>query len=863
MGCEQPSQYQRTSVRLLGLSVPGYLNYTLASNNNDVAAASAQGSVNPLGSTNLYPIVDVEGEGNVTINATTQFVADKNVVSAEKILPMQVSSMYLNSSADSLSQDIKTFLSKPQNLMSGVLSTTDTFSTVAPKKIPQEMLTSNLFKRKLEGFLGFRATTVFKIVVNATRFQQGRYILAYIPVGGADINSIFTQTWIGDHLATLVQRTTVPHVEIDLCCDTEATIRIPFNSALNFYPISSITSTVDRGAWGSVFLYPYVALQTGAAGPTTCSYTIFAHFEDVQLVSATIPQSGRYAFSKKGRNETEKEQDSVGIGPISSVLIKVKNVADIFTQVPLLSAYANSVSWFADIGSSAAKVLGWSKPVSLAPSMRVTQNYLPYAANTDGPDMSFPLSLSSENSVGPAPGFSGTDVDEMSLAFLTSIPVWQQTIIWQPSSAVGGILTTYNVDPINLIHNTTVNAQTMNHLSPLQLVAAHFTYWRGSLVYKMKIVKTEFHSGRLSVQFLPSNFTSSVPILDVASSAYLHRHIIDIREANEFTFVVPFISDSPYKTCYYNQSTSYTGTFTVMVVDKLVSPETVSANVSIIFERCAGPDFEVAVPRVVAYNYYTGVTPQSGDPFTSVSLGTNVCSNVDSTIGTSIMNSDGNLNSLYCIGEKILSLRTLMKLPQRVTSYAAVTPNVYLNILPFGINAGSVVTTTNTPPPNLNDLYSRFASCYVYSRGGVRIKFLDNASVTAANVMCVRLDTRDPNVNLNAQIFQWGAVNAGGDGNTTSGNNMPTMYYKVGYSGEVQVPQYAMYHSRVNSDCVSAPNWASYNNDAWGLAPPISISRFSTDLATVDCKILRSLSDDANFGSFLSVPPMPFITSTF
>jgi hypothetical protein len=858
--CEQSSQCQRSLVRLLSLSVLGYLNYTLASNQILSGSATAQGSVAPEGATNLFPSTDIDGTGLLETATTTQFVADKNVVSAAKLLPTDFDKIVYDSSSDLLDQDVKQFLGKPTIIKSGSFSSTDTFSTFSSMNLPLFMFqNSSMYSDKVKGYLGFRASVVLKLVVNANRFQQGRYNISYVAAGGADSVSPKTTKWAFDHVATLVQRTTLPHVELDLCCDTEATIKIPYNNAFNFFPFTSLATVPSVGTFGTAFLYPYVPLSA-ATGNLTCSFTLYAWFEDVQLVSAALPQSGRLVFSKKSRKtETEVEQDSMNAGPISSALIKVRDASTLLAKVPLLSSYATGAAWLSDILASSAKVFGWSKPVVLSAPLRIIQTLAPYSANTDGPDMSYPLSLAYNNSVGVANGFSGTDVDEMSFSFLNTIPVWIFTINWTTAQASNtNLLNLHNCPQFN-VHTTTVNTATVSHFAPYQYLATMFKFWRGSMVYKLKFVKTEFHSGRLLVSYSPNNFldgSTAGDIPDLTSSAFIHRQIIDVREANEFTFVIPYISDSPYRETYSSNEGS-TGFFSLLVLDPLIAPATVSQSISIIVERCTGPDFEFGVPESQAYTYFSGITPQSGalEPFSE-------CSNLNTTIGTSACTDDQALNALHCIGERISSVRALLKMPNRLNTLADPTVSGYLNVTPFGIPTGTIVTTVNTPPPVNADIYASFASCYVYSRGGVRIKFLDDVTVTQSAPLSIILDTRDGSTTSRQQLVHYAALDPAGTALTSVMNNMPVMYYRASFTGEVQVPQYFRFHSRVNSDCVM--NVANlYANGGAGLAPAVFVTRRAIPLTNSKATVLRSISDDGNFGGFLSIPPMIFVTSTF
>lgn len=813
--------------------------------------------------TNKTPNVVVEAAGNVDTNATTQFVTDGEAVSTTIANSIPMDPSFLNSSTDTIEQTIKQFFEKPVVVASGNFTTTDTFSTFSALISPNGIINANpILQDKIKGYLGFRATTVLRLVVNATRFQQGRYNLQFMHTGGADINNTGATFRISALENTLMQRTQLPHAELDLSCDTEACLRIPYSSATNYFPMSSYVHNNGFGAVGLFRIYPYSPL-VAASGSTTAGYTLWAHFEDVQLVGAAKPQSGRAFSSVKKKNESEVEQNSVNIGPISSALVRVAKFSDIVSQVPLLSSYAITTSWFANIAANAASVFGWAKPVSLAPSQRVTQNYLPWTANVDAPDMSFPLSLSCQNQVGKAVGFSGTDIDEMDFKYLATIPAWYSTTPWTVGTASGTQLLSYDVNPFVYRSVNVVTARATIHHTPCAFIASYFQKWRGSFVYKIKLVKTEFHSGRLAVSFSPFEdavFSTTSPTF--AETPYLHREIIDIRETNEFTFVVPFMSSSPYKECIDSAANgnAVTGKFTIHIVDPLVAPNTVSQSIQILLEVCMGPDVEFAVPTRSGMRPLYGLNPQSGNAFDTP---VNACSNFTGSIGSSAIATDGNTNALFCIGEKISSFRTLLKMPTQIIPLTAPTAAAYLNILPYAL---PYVRYDTGPPAYVDpewfpDAYATIASLYVYYRGGVRLKYLDNSPVTIADPFAVylhtsSLDSMESDLALRGVMFDttdgFGITDA-----SVSRFNAPVMYYKAGYSGEVQIPAYGSFHSRAVLDGTVNVLGDEYNRQSTTTLPGIVVTRSSVPVGggTV-CSILRGMSDDANFGGFLSIPPM-------
>lgn len=803
---------------------------------------------------NLFPSVVIPGEGAIAAASTTQFVSDANLVSATKTLPVPVDPAFIKSSTDMTSQEIRDFLSKPVIVASGNFATTDTFGSFSEFLAPNDILNvSSLMSDKLKGYFGFRATVVLRLVVNANRFQQGRYNLQMIPLGGGSLSATGNaRNRVSAVQSTLVQRSQLPHVEIDLACDTEAVLKVPYNAATNFFPLRSLTSAQTYGSVGLFRIYPYVAL-VAPVGSTTCGYTLWGSFEDIELIGAAVPQSGRgfttSTRSRQARNETDSEQATSGMGPISSSLMRVKNAADIFTKVPLLSSYASMTSWYSELLAGAASAFGWSRPINLEHSVRVTQNYLPYAANADGPDQSFPLSYSYKNQVGKADGFSGTDVDEMDFSFLCTIPTYNSTLSWTTSTAIGALVATIQVRPLYLLVSRTVTARTIIDAAPYQLIANMFDLWRGSMVYKFKLVKTEFHSGRLAVSFAPNDNANGGPTShSLAESAFLHRQIIDIRECNEFTFVVPFISSAPFR-----NSGESIGILNVHVLDQLVAPSTVSTSVSLILESCMGADAEFAVPRRNTMDYVMGIAPQSNMENTE----TNVCANYRGTIGISNVPPDECVNSLFCVGERISSFRTLIKLPNPLVYRAAPTASLYFNIVPYFLpytyyNSG---TPAYTDAPVFSDVYTLIASLYVYNRGGIRLKFLDNTGVVAAEPFAIYLGT-GMSVPLATNGVEFSTIDGSGAATTNQRNGLPTHYYKAGFSGEVQIPSYNRYHSRLTTDALVNGASATYSVNNNSTSPDIYVSRTTVPAVATLTGLLRAASDDANFGVFLAVPPI-------
>jgi hypothetical protein len=776
-------------------------------------------------------------------------VDDAQVVQSEMNYRQDLDRMLVRDSSTSTTQSIESFLNKPFLLGSGIFQPSDTVSTFTRFIVPDEMVNATMFKNKLDGYLGFRATMVFRLMVNANTFQQGRYMLAFVYGGGDDPNSAQGLEWYNMHINSLTQRTQLPRVEIDLCCDTEAIIRIPFISKFNFYPLAANT-VAGFGDVGTLTLFPYVPVSSAAA--TTCSYTIWSYFEDVELVTAAAPQSSR---PKLGKSLTQREQASQGVGPISSVAVKVSALGSRFARVPMLSAYGNTLSWVADLVGDSAKIFGWCKPVTAAAALRTLPQIMPYMANVDTVDNSNVMSFTVGQEVSKLPGFAGTDADELSFRFLATIPAYFANISW-PTSATGGtFLAEYGVHPHWYQLNKTLNGKVYTDFTPVAFLARHFNQWRGGITYNCKIVKTGFHSGRIMVAYHPHVDGLAIPARTYGTAMYVLKEIIDVRETSDFSVTVPYSAISPF----LNTSTvgpQTNGTISFIVVDPLIAPPTVSSTINILVEVCGAEDIEFAVPRANALCPVINIAPQSSNP-----LKGDTCLILNGVIGGSKISSSLTASAESCVGERIDNFRTLLKLPSPLLPTTA-GPMVAMGpvslINPF---AWIVYKNAATPllPLTTPDLFSRLCSCYAMTRGGVRIKMV----VSAPSSLYFPIQVQAAYAGATGSRF---LISGAGDVTIAEYGKCGApscVVSNTNASAEVQVPGYTITHSRSNVRGYEDPtSGAVFSAAAYDNPTRISFSYRNSIGGTFNPTFFRSGADDLNFGCFVSIPTMYDILST-
>lgn len=784
--------------------------------------------------------VDSSSEGIVQDAAqTTVFNSEGIVSTVTKMMAKSVPSLFNSSSDSANSQDIKSFLAKPFAVATLNLSTGDSIVTpLVTIDNPYALTANNMVSPKLAGYYGFRATTVVRWVINANPFQSGRYMLVYVPVGGAVLNATKTIGAIATHTNTLYERTQLMRIEMDVSCDTEGIMKVPFSSVYNFSPVAGTASSV--GGLGRFMLYAYSPLAA-TSGPMIASYTIYISFEDVELIGAALPQMGR---------ESEREIKSAGQGPISSSILSFSKAARAVGEVPMLSSFSNTVAWALEIAGNGAKAFGFSKPSNQGPTQRMTPFAAAYAGQVDGIDQGVMLAASITNSVVNLPGFAGTDIDEMDITHIATIPSWIRTVSWPQASTTGTLLSTFPLCPTTYQLVRSFSGVAVTNTNPAAFVGNMFHSWRGSLVFKLKFVKTIYHSGRLSIVFIPRDSSISAAAADFTKNGYLHQQIIDIRECNEVSITVPYVSMNPY----LQQGDSF-GDLNIYVVDQLVSPATVPSTIPILVEMAGGPDIEFAKPLGnntsiggAQGTVFIGATPQMGEE----------CSLVDTTIGSTNISASTTINSEICIGEKVVSFRSLLKIFRVQGFQTAKAAAQCQSMTHTTINAHYWdATPTLNLPYAYGDLYDLLGACYLYSRGGMAIKWY---SGPIAHIAYLQVGNSASEYIIRANVDSFGTA--------VSNRALNGGKYVCGHPDatylEVLAPQYGNRHSR-NNMCHIANPQAGYAVSASDVLGPSSCVVLIRDpvgaFPVVALTTFRAVADDFSFGGFISTVPVRYYSA--
>jgi len=305
------------------------------------------------------------------------------------------------------------------------------------------------------------------------------------------------------------------------------------------------------------------------------------------------------------------------LGIISGPASIVKSIADPLKNVPLIGEVARDVSWVAEWIARGAKYFGFSKPSNASTPVIISNIPGRGYTQTDNMDNSVTLGPLAAQSISGYNRF-GTARDEMHISNIISKLQYVNRFSWNKIFPENTVLMQIPVHPMWATdHNSdskhpigddsALDTAKMPNVTNMGYVASMFKYWKGSITYRFSFAKTAYHSGRIRVTWVPGDGTSLTATEQANALAYPanHTRIYDLRDSNEFTFTVPYLSNRPaLKVTDMHQSDwnkACNGKLLVTVETQLKAPETVSGLVDMNVWMAGGPDMQFFHPDFSTY----------------------------------------------------------------------------------------------------------------------------------------------------------------------------------------------------------------------------------------------------------------------
>lgn len=811
----------------------------------------------------------------------TTFADDKAVVNQEIPLESNMPKRLRNEFHDDRNHSVISFLQRPR-IVQTVLWQAQTANTqLVAFNVPTGIF-SEMHRNKLDGFTSVRADAIIRVQVNAQPFQAGRLIAQVIP-----IPTLMGQDRVNECVRTLDRKVVMHNVQLDISKQTEVTIRIPYVSP--FFAFDLISGKYE---WARFVLSVYSPLNQ--VSQVALQVNVWAYFENIELGYPTLsplytPITDQIKLNTL-QDITKAVEGHGFITQAAGVLDQVvQSGADLIngfvpTLGPVVKPLAKVTDAAFDVFKYAADQLafvpGFAKPEPTFHGRTVLQRPTQNFGTGDGVDHGFKLAMHNMNRLDFIRNWAGSDMDELSFDYLKRMPNYISSFNYTNNSSFGTVLwrtnisPTYRSDPVGIQVGRQGDSGTATIPTPtsLQYICGPFQQWRGSLVYTFKFVKTDYHSGRVEICFVPFSGASE-SIAQTTRYDYVYKIIVDLREQTEVSFAVDYTSVTPYK--FINHSVNpitYLGTWdqtkawsTGQLIVRAITPlqlgsNIVSSTIQCLVEVKAGDDFEVTVPVKQSF------LPLKNSNTTLPSQEAQITDQIYATAGSrdlrsefveqkvkipSITGIESNIppitaeKALACVGESFGNFRTYIK---RFAWFSAKEGRYYAAYNDFNpptLNTG--VITIGTPPSAYEypwlatrsdsvkelgfDPLSYVANMYAFFRGGVRYKFQNlNDSSELAKASIVGTYPRVQNVPqvMSANAYE---LNSKRIFEFSMPFNSPTALAPVNYVEDAQT-----------EDTVSSPTVMMMSNVQ------------ESDGTTFRFSIARAAGDDFDLGYFIGPP---------
>lgn len=810
----------------------------------------------------------------------TTFDDDKAAILERPPAETQISGRATTQFADAIDHSVVSFMERPQLIAQTVWKSSQTrgsrlFETPLKTLNVPDIALTDMIRNKLDGFSSFRATAVFRLQINAQPFQQGRLLMAAIPMPTLISPR---DEYIASHISLLQA---VNHVQIDINKQSEVTLRIPFISPFSAYDIIH-----GQYPWARIVVAVYSDLRQ--VEQVDLDVLLWSSFENIELGAPTsarvMQQSGVVPTTPSSPQIAQTRQAEQSPG--SSMLSGLADAA--MSAIPgggAISSIANG------IGS----LFGFSKPTQEEKGCVIVQRPSQYFGNVDGIDQSHVLALDRLNAIDEFPGLGGTDMDECSMEYLTKIPQFVSAYRFNKCNKFGDVLWRTFVAPTYYLpgsfkikakryqqlpaHNYSYDSTSISQPTILNYVCSPFMYWTGSLVYTFRFMKTDFHSGRIEIAYHP--YTQSV---GTDRFDYVYRLIVDLRESTEISFTVPYISPTPWKAIktfdplgtivppWSEIGAFTTGTLTVRALTPLITSNPVANNcVECVVEVRAGSDFRVQGPTKASFYPITLVadTPtsrrvvqQAGEVFSLAGTQETRTSALSGFEPPSITNNSSDIvtedTQKLCAGEIFGNFRSLTRRFSFVDTRLLTTKHIWtirppyylrppqVNLAAVDQPEGDAIVWTPKESLQLQMAYQCsplcfVASMYAFYRGAMRTKLYFNALS----------DSSVPSL-MAARVSSVQYLGDNGINDTYSKYLMPYMS-PVGFEQPNQ-KQLAEYQIPFYSPCLMSVHW-DYRNLSYFDQSQATLEVSSTsNSGQPGMHLAVAAGDDMNFHGFIGIP---------
>lgn len=438
------------------------------------------------------------------------------------------------------------------------------------------------------------------------------------------------------------------------------------------------------------------------------------------------PKGGKSKSTKSAKakeevklNKQKGKDEYADSGPISSVATTVAEFAQHLTSVPIIGKFAKATNITAMALADVSKLWGFSSTTNIKEIQRYKPLNYGELAVTDTQQPYSKLSLDSRNELSIDPQTVGLgSEDQMSFGYISKQESLIVTFPWKISAQKNEKILSVMVSPM-VAPTSQTDGVVIRYMTPLRFLGSMFSHWRGSLRYRIQLVCSQFHRGRLLVTYDPqpdASFTGSkVPVNKRFSQ------IIDLAEEKDVTMEVQWgqpisfletrelstetvVTLGSVGTNVVDDTRRFNGRIEIFVLTALAAPVN-DADIEVNVYVSGGDDLQFTGPTnlisetaFVRNDISVGppIVPQSGMSNNMMTLKGDEPEQKD----VLILNGEGcacpvpNQNLVY-FGEHVASLRTMLK---RDCYHRTLSP--LASTTKMSISAFNIKNVPNMPGPS-------------------------------------------------------------------------------------------------------------------------------------------------------------------
>lgn len=580
----------------------------------------------------------------------------------------------------------------------------------------------------LSKYAAFSCEFVFELTVTATMETSGLLLLHYMPNKMAPVTTGVT----GIDYVSPARAFNTPHAELNIAYRKTAELTVPYPFLLPFeYIRDTDGGRLIPATDMKVALTTIVPIAAAAAAPTF-STTLFVRLKNLK-VFASKPKD-TYSLTVLQSGEKNREKTAIGYAAGS------------------FAKYTKPSWWLRAMGET-AEAFGYSTPQTAIKPERILNTNTGNEMYYDVPRVLDVVHTNSKATTSTCGAAMSSTEDQMSLKWLCGrysllgisygkddsgsvcmiVPI-SMPHLWyrgygEEMYCVDGA---YPVLPV-----VAPAAPASFQPSGLLFFSSMFARWRGSLKFRIQLVRPRYSQGKIAINFNPG-YTARGPPYMANSSVFTTTGVdtngrileVDLGDDEFIDFTIPFMANT-HSACFED----CLGAVTVSWVTGYQGPEGVKCYM--LMHVAAGDDFmlmDPVAPRLVPTNRLDYVEMQSGEQFVELQAG-DAPGNVHQVVkplSVAAINDNGEINSI----KQLLCMPYWTSQVLNANTYQCYfAPWMFRTVLPTG---------ADSLPKYADSYQSVLASCFLLGKGGTEVHIYtpnDDTIVTFASVPSTYVDS--------------------------------------------------------------------------------------------------------------------------